>query len=85
MNRKRMAAALLLCLTLLCGCARADWADDTADALCARMTALAGERAYVEMFTGSSELMSHVERMAGNAGCEVQQRRRFVLRDESAF
>ena len=33
MNRKRMAAALLLCLTLLCGCARADWADDTADAL----------------------------------------------------
>ena len=40
MNRKRMAAALLLCLTLLCGCARADWADDTADALCARMTAL---------------------------------------------
>ena len=85
MNRKRMAAALLLCLMLLCGCARADWADDTADALCARMTALAGERAYVEMFTGSSELMSHVERMAGNAGCEVQQRRRFVLRDESAF
>ena len=85
MNRKRMAAALLLCLTLLCGCARADWADDTADALCARMTALAGERAYVEMFTGSSELMSHVERMAGNAGCEVQQRRRFMLRDESAF
>ena len=44
MNRKRMAAAVLLCLTLLCGCARADWADDTADALCARMTALAGER-----------------------------------------
>lgn len=85
MNRKRMAAALLLCLTLLCGCARADWADDTADALGARMTALAGERAYVEMFTGSSELMSHVERMAGNAGCEVQQRRRFVLRDESSF
>ena len=42
MNRKRMAAALLLCLTLLCGCARADWADDTADALGARMTALAG-------------------------------------------
>ena len=33
MNRKRMAAAVLLCLTLLCGCARADWADDTADAL----------------------------------------------------
>ena len=81
----RAGAPLLLCLTLLCGCARADWADDTADALCARMTALAGERAYVEMFTGSSELMSHVERMAGNAGCEVQQRRRFVLRDESAF
>ena len=25
----------LLCLTLLCGCARADWADDTADALAA--------------------------------------------------
>ena len=85
MNRKRKAAALMLCLTLLCGCARADWADDTADALCARMTALAGERAYVEMFTGSAKLMSHVERMAGNAGCEVQQRRRFVLRDESAF
>ena len=50
-----------------------------------KLSALAGERAYVEMFTGSSELMSHVERMAGNAGCEVQQRRRFVLRDESAF
>ena len=28
-----LLAALLLCLTLLCGCARADWADDTADAL----------------------------------------------------
>ena len=28
MNRKRMAAAVLLCLTLLCGCARADWAGE---------------------------------------------------------
>lgn len=85
MNRKRMAAALLLCLTLLCGCARADWADDTADALCARMTALAGEQAYVEMFTGNTDLMAHVERMADNAGCEARERRRFVLRDESAL
>ena len=41
---KNRAVTLLLCLMLLCGCARADWADDTADALCARMTALAGER-----------------------------------------
>ena len=85
MNRKRTVAVLLLCLTLLCGCARADWADDTADALCERMTALAGERAYVELFTGSEEVLSQVERMAANEGLEVGQVRRFTLRSESSY
>ena len=85
MNRKRTVAVLLLCLTLLCDCARADWADDTADALCERMTALAGERAYVSLFTGSEEVLSQVERMAANEGLEVGQVRRFTLRSESSY
>ena len=84
MRRKRLAAALLLCL-ILPAAALADWADERADALCERMTALAAEEAYVSLFTGSAEVLSQVERMAVNAGQEVQQRRRFVLRDEASY
>lgn len=84
MNRGRTAAALLLCLTLLCGCARADWAGDTAEALSARMTALAVDEAYVSLFTGSEEVLAQVERMAANEGLEAGQVRRFTLRSESS-
>src|SRR5699024_4247062 len=85
MNRGRTAAALLLCLTLLCGCARADWAEEQAEALCARMTALAVDEAYVSLFTGSEEVLSQVERMAANEGLEMEQVRRFTLRSESSY
>ena len=85
MNRGRTAAALLLCLTLLCGCARADWAGDTAEALSARMTALAVDEAYVSLFTGSEEVLAQVERMAANEGLEAGQVRRFTLRSESSY
>ena len=88
MNRGRTAAVLLLCLTLLCGCARADWADwaeEQAEALCARMTALAVDEAYVSLFTGSEEVLSQVERMAANEGLEMEQVRRFTLRSESSY
>lgn len=85
MNRKRTAAVLLVCLMLLCGCARADWAGEQAEALCARMTALAVDEAYVSLFTGSEEVLSQVERMAANEGLEMEQVRRFTLRSESSY
>ncbi len=85
MNRGRTAAVLLLCLMLLCGYARADWAGEQAEALCARMTALAVDEAYVSLFTGSEEVLSQVERMAANEGLEMEQVRRFTLRSESSY
>lgn len=84
MGRKRLAAALLLCV-LVPAAALADWADEQSDALCARMTALAAEEVYVRLFTDNDQVLSQVERMAANAGAEVKRRRRFVLRDEASY
>ena len=85
MNRKRMAAALLLCLTLLCGCARADWAGEQAEALCARMTALAVERGVCEPVHRQRGGALAGGAHGGQRGCGGKAGRRFMLRDESAM
>lgn len=79
-----LIAALLMAL-LLPAAALADWTGDMADALCARMISLAGEEAYVGLFTESPEVLAQVERMAANEGLEARQVRRFVLRSESSY
>lgn len=84
MRKKRTLAALLACAMLLGGTAAADWADDIADELAARLIALASDEGYVSLFTSSEGVLEQTRRMALNAEQEARTRSRYLMRENPA-